>query len=691
MDKNFTLKKCSADTAGVSVTSHGISIRAELYGRESNGILLYGREETKPVRIDFTKEMKFGSTYHCMLSGVSPREYTYLFHEDGNPVMDFFAKQLVGHRLFGEAHRKAAGEDSLKACAFVSEKFDWRGDKRPGTAYEDSVYYGMHVRGFTKDASSRIKEAGTFAGVQKKIPYLKRLGVTGIVLQPVYEFEECMKRKECRTVEELSKQQAADQGMRLNYWGYLPGYYLAPKNAYSYGEDAVAELKTLVRQLHKNNIEVILQFYFEPSMPTLWIRDILLYWAKNYHIDGFELLGAALPLEEIALESGLSDCKLWSSSIPYEEVERARKARRLLRMPMGDLAERKSSGADRRMAQRDEARGAKQAFPKEERYLAGVEREYRNIVRRFLKGDGGVLAEFLRQQRNNPEGHGQINCLAAYNSLRLADVVSYERKNNEPNGEENRDGENENYSWNCGVEGETKKKHILALRMRLLKNALAMLFTAQGTPFLFMGDEYGKSADGNNNPWCQDNAVTWQKWALKKTEKELLAFTERMIALRREYAILRQKEPMRMMDYLSCGCPDLSYHGEEAWRTSMDYQTRHIGVMLCGKYCAADGKEEDLYIAYNMHWEPHEFALPKPFQRRWELLLDTDTGEDGADTAKEDGAVKEPALENPVKTPQKQKLPDSVNQWVVTLPARSVRIYRSVETPKMPKRRQGRT
>lgn len=636
MDKKLALREYTADMVGVSVTPQGIHICAELYGRESNGILLYERGKKDPLRIDFTDEMRFGNIYRCILTGVSPQNYSYLFHEDGRAVADILAKRLVGHRLFGEEHRKAAEGDALKACAFVTEKFDWRGDKGPGTVYEDSIYYGMHVRGFTKDSSSRIREAGTFAGVQKKIPYLKKLGVTGIVLQPVYEFEECMKNPE----------------ERLNYWGYLPGYYLAPKNAYSYSDDAVTELKTLVRQLHKNGLEIILQFYFEAAMTASRIRDILLYWAKNYHIDGFELLGAGLPLKEIALEPELSEVKLWSESFPCEDIARARTKRTRLR-----ISEAKTVGKQKREEK------------PEKLFLACTDKEYQNTVRQFLKGDGGVLSAFLQCQRKYPADCAQINFLAGYQGFRLADVVSYGYKHNEGNGEDNRDGEDINYSWNCGVEGETKKKNVLELRHKQLKNALTMLFTAQGTPLLFMGDEWGKSGNGNNNPYCQDNELTWQKWNLKKPEKALLSFTAELIALRKAHRILHQRKPFTMMDPLSCGCPDLSYHGEEAWRTNMDYQTRYISVMFCGKHCVTDGKEEEcLYIAYNMHWEPHNFALPKPFKnKRWRLLFDT---------------AKEAKMQTSGGT--------DGDEQSITLQGRSVCIYISETAPKIPKSDTGK-
>lgn len=648
MDKKVTVEKWAKDAPGASVTAQGIRIHAELHGRISNGILLYDQKGAEPVRIDFTEEMRQGSVYRCMLSGISWQEYSYLFHEDGEPVMDLCAKRVKGHRLFGAEHEKAGERDRLSGCAFVPQDFDWRGDRRPHTAYEDSIYYGMHARGFTKDASSRIREAGTFAGIQKKIPYLKKLGVTGIVLQPVYEFEECMKN-ESRTTSEAASRAPGAPEMRVNYWGYLPGYYMAPKNAYAFCEDAVTELKTLVRQLHKNNLEIILQFYFEPSMGAARIRDILLYWAEQYHIDGFELIGMALPLKEIASEPALCDVKLWSEWFPYEEIEGIR-----------------GGGISPRLSERKESRAHNVEHGKR-RQLAELGRGYQNTVRRFLKGDGGVLSDFLQCQRNNPSDHGQINFLAGYSGFRLADVVSYEHKHNEENGEENRDGEEINYSWNCGTEGETRKKNILMLRHKLMKNALTMLFTAQGTPFVFMGDEWGKSSGGNNNPYCQDNATTWLRWNLKKSEKQMLEFTGRLIALRKAHGILRQREPFKLMDYLSCGCPDLSYHGKEAWRTSMDYQMRHIGVLLCGKYCVTDKKEDNcLYIVYNMHWEPHEIALPRPFKEgSWKLFLRTD---------------EEPEEESAVC--------GSVQS--VTLQGRSVRIYLFEETPKAPGKAAGK-
>lgn len=697
MDKTLTIRKWDAGRTGVNVSAHGIHIQAELYGQESNGILLYDKKGSAPIRLDFTDEMRTGNTYDCMLAGISPQDYTYLFHEDRIPVMDRRAKACSGHRLFGAEHIAAGEADALKGCSFVVETFNWQGDKQLKTSYEDSVYYGMHVRGFTKDASSRIKEAGTFAGVQKKIPYLLKLGVTGVVLQPVYEFEECMPAMEIRTVSDAVSQAGKEPEMRLNYWGYVPGYYFAPKNAYAYSENTVAELKTLVRTLHKNGLEIILQFYFEPSMSCCQISEILKYWIHTYHIDGFELMGAALPLAELASDPFFADTKLWNEGFPCDKIARIKMER--CRSTVMERGKRHSRHAESKPSKQEKGR-----------FLASCNMDYENTIRQFLKGDSNMVSSFLFQQRDNPPEQAKINYLASYHGFRLADLVSYDRKHNEANGEENRDGENNNYSWNCGAEGETRRKNILALRTKQMKNALVMLFTAQGTPFLFMGDEWGKSAEGNNNPYCQDNGITWQKWNLKKTEREMLSFTAQMIAFRKKHLSLHQKKPLQMLDYLSCGYPDLSYHGREAWRPDLGYYVRHIGVMICGKYSITNNKEEEcLYIAYNMHWEPSDFALPRLEKGKgWKLLLDTegqsedvpqkeqettDGVRNGIDNGLGNGT--ESGIGNGIESGIRNGIKDGIkvpeggageeiqetSAQTVTLPGRSVRIYVSGKLP----------
>ena len=208
----------------------------------------------------------------------------------------------------------------------------------------------------------------------------------------------------------------------------------------------------------------------------------------------------------------------------------------------------------------------------------------------------------------------------------MMDLVSYDEKHNEENGEHNRDGSDDNQSWNCGAEGPTRKKQVLSLRKRQYENAISMLFLSQATPRLFMGDEFGNSQKGNNNPYCQDNEITWLDWKDQVKGKDLYEFTTKMIAFRKAHPILHQPRELRMADYISCGYPDLSYHGSEAWRPGTGRSDRQIGMMFCGKYAIIDRKREDdfIYVAFNMHWESRPLALPKlPKGMEWRLEFST--------------------------------------------------------------------
>ncbi len=204
------------------------------------------------------------------------------------------------------------------------------------------------------------------------------------------------------------------------------------------------------------------------------------------------------------------------------------------------------------------------------------------------------------------------------------DLVSYDRKHNEDNNENNQDGTDSNYSWNCGQEGPSRKKTIVSLRLQQIKNALLMLFLAQGTPLIFMGDEFGNSQKGNNNPYCQDNDTTWLNWKNINSNKEIYSFMKKLIAFRKEHGELHQKMPLRMMDYKSCGYPDLSYHGEFPWKPDTTAYSRQLGMMYCGRYGEEGTEKQDefLYVAYNLHWEPHEFVLPRlPKDKKWKTVL----------------------------------------------------------------------
>ncbi len=383
-----------------------------------------------------------------------------------------------------------------------------------------------------------------------------------------------------------------DRDPLLNYWGYKKAYYYAPKSAYCGGDDAVREFKELVRALHANGMELIMQFYFPEEVNPMEIPELLRFWVLEYHVDGFHLIGTGLPAEWIAMDGALADTKLWYTSFDTDTP--------------GEIC----GGADGRN-------------------LATYTDDYLYTMRRFLKGDEGVLEGALYHMRHIPEKAGRVHYFTNYASFTLMDMVSYDYKHNEANGEENRDGNDYNCSWNCGEEGVSRSRKVKRLRLRQLKNAMCMLMFTQSTPLIFMGDEFGNSQRGNNNPYCQDNLITWLDWRLLEKNEELAAFWKQLVALRKGHPILRPQNELRLMDYISCGYPDLSYHGQSAWRPQTEYNSRQVGVMFCGKYARKDRETEDdfVYLAMNMHWEVHELALPRlPKGLCWTLLFFTDDG-----------------------------------------------------------------
>ena len=245
-------------------------------------------------------------------------------------------------------------------------------------------------------------------------------------------------------------------------------------------------------------------------------------------------------------------------------------------------------------------------------------------MRRFLRGEENTLSGVMYQMRHIPLYGGKIHYLSNYKGFTLADTFTYDYKHNEDNGEDNRDGSDYNCSFNCGAEGETGDDTVLALRLRQIKNAFCLLFLSQSTPMIFMGDEFGNSQQGNNNPYCQDNRTTWLDWKDMERNKEILEFWKQLVKLRMEHPVFHTSNGYKIMDYVSCGYPDLSYHGQHAWRPQLESYHRHVGMMFCGKYAKKDRMNEDdfFYLAMNMHWVPHELALPKlPKELKWETEI----------------------------------------------------------------------
>lgn len=592
METNWRVTCFRPTKQGVVCTKNSVSFAAESVADKECGVVLYDKEGNC-YRFPFQKEGRRGNLYGLKIDGEGLNNCFYNYYLGDRIVTDPYAWEIQGLEAWGEKRGR-------KTRGFLGKRdFDWQGDEPLTIPLNESIFYGLNVRSFTMHKSSGVRNKGTFEGVAEKIPYFRELGITALELMPCYEYDECMEEqkkpailplsaaeplKENSRKEEALEDQEGEKPIRLNCWGFQEGFYFAPKAAYSAGRSPVTSFKRLVRKLHQNGIEVIMQFYFPPQIGQMYMLEVIKYWVMEYHIDGVRLNGFHIPLRLIAEDAVLKNTKIWCSYVPGEEL------------PVILNPSFKNFVTDNG--------------------------NFRYDMRRFLKGDEGLINQALYYQRRNPKEHGVVNYMADYDGFSLYDSVCYERKHNEANGEDNRDGAEVNETWNCGAEGESRKKGIDQLRQRQIKNALSFVLLSQGVPFLFGGDEFACSRFGNNNSYCQDNETGWVKWRKTGFAKEILAYTKFLIRLRKSNGILHMKEELLVMDSIGCGYPDISYHGIEAWRPDLSYLSRIVGVLLCGKYSPEKG--ESFYIACNMHWESHELALPKLSKsKKWTKIADT--------------------------------------------------------------------
>lgn len=565
---------------GAVPVKDGIVFSMERKNNEEASLLLYKKGSKEVIQeIPFPATNTIGDIVCVKAEKIASARYEYNFCIDGKVTLDPYAKVLIGTGKFGEEHP----EGYEVRCAMIAGNYDWEDDRKPQIAYEDAVMYSFHVRGFTKQRYSGVRHKGTFLGITEKAEYFKELGINQIKLMPAYEFTEMESVKthaRYRKEEELPK--------RLNYWGYTKAFHFAPKRAYAATKDPVREFKDMVKTMHRLGIEVLMEFYFPEGCSPRYITECLQYWVQEYHVDGFHVRGVQGICNLMATDPLFADTKLLNIYFPVEEIY------------------------------------GKKNLPKK-RMVAECNDGFMIDVRRFLKGDEESLKAFAERMRRNPKGSGLINYIASHDGFTLCDLVSYEERHNEDNGEQNRDGRVQNYSWNCGEEGKSRKKKILELRNRQMKNAWCMLLLSAGTPMILAGDEFCNSQLGNNNPYCLDNEISWLDWkGYKSGNSEMFRFVKDLIAFRKKHKILHMGQELSMTDSLSCGFPGISYHSSSAWYGELDGQNRKIGVMYCGKYADED---ELIYIAYNMHWMEHTFALPAlPSGYRWNVALDTSEG-----------------------------------------------------------------
>jgi glycogen operon protein len=555
-------------------------------------------------------------------------------------LLDPYAKAVGGRDVWGKTPDWS--EPFPHRGRIVQDDFDWEGDRPLEIPFENLVIYEMHVRGFTRHASSGVRSAGTFAGLREKIPYLKELGINCVELMPIFEFDEF----------EHSRPRPNGDGMLLNYWGYSTVAFFAPKAAFAAtgrtgdGTMVADELKTTIRELHRHGIEVMLDVVYNHTAegnehgPTIsfkgvdnatyymltpegyyynfsgtgntlncnnpivrnMVLDSLRYWASEYHIDGFRFdLAAILGRDPFGAPMG---------NPPLLEA----------------LAFDPILGKVKLIAEAWDAGGLYQvgSFPAYGRW-AEWNGKYRDTLRKLLKSET-VMGDTAQAMQGSPDMYryrgptASINFITCHDGFTLWDLVSYNGKHNEANGWNNGDGANDNESWNCGIEGPTDDSGVLALRRRQVKNALALLLTSQGVPMLLMGDEAGRTQQGNNNTYCIDDEMNWMDWKLVRDNEELVRFCRACIQFRHAHPVLRRREHLRGVDYLGCGRADVSFHGNQAYHP--DWSGRTLAFMLCGAH--SEHPDDDLYVAVNSYWDALPFELPAPRDgRSWHVFANT--------------------------------------------------------------------
>lgn len=640
----------------------GNAVNFSVYSRYATGctLVLFRNHEDEPfVEIPFRKEFCLGNVYSMMVFDLDFENIEYGYRMDGpfNPkeghrfdktriLMDPYAKLIVGRDVWGvqpDWNRKYQYRARV-----VYDDFDWEDDQPLETPVGDLVIYEMHVRNFTCDPSSGVAHRGTFAGITEKISYLKELGINCVELMPVHEFDEF----------ENSKPSPVDGHMLYNVWGYSNVGFFAPKAAYAsterFGMQA-DELKNLVKLLHANGIEVILDvvfnhtaegnengpyisyrgidnktyymltpdgYYFNfsgcgntlncnnPNVRDM-IVDSLRYWVTDYHIDGFRF--------DLAAILGRDQNGYPMANPPLLE----------------SLAHDPILGKTKLIAEAWDAGGLYQvgSFPSWGRW-AEWNGKYRDSIRRFLKGDEHVLDEVKERICGSPDLYASqnrgikasVNFITAHDGFTLMDLVSYNGKHNEANGEDNRDGEDNNNSWNCGWEGECDNPDINFLRHKQIKNAASLLMMSQGIPMILSGDEMGNTQFGNNNAYCQDNEIGWLNWQNLEKNEDIYRFFQHIIAFRKTHPVLRFEYHLGYCDYLNTGYPDISWHGTQAWNPESGYNNLTMAYLLNGQYAERDGHPDDfIYMAVNMHWDMHGFELPQlPEGRQWYIFANTD-------------------------------------------------------------------
>ena len=647
---NYLMNGAFTVPGGVNFTIHSVhALGCEL-------VLFHPMEKKPYAVIPIPEEYRIGNTYSIVVYGLKIEDFEYCYRIvewdlSGTKIIktplliDIYTKAVTGQSKWGDKPR----EDFTYRSRVVEDDFDWGAFVEPNLDFKDLIIYEAHVRGFTINPNSGVKEKarGTFAGLKEKIPYLLSLGVNAVELMPVFEFDEL------EAVRDVNGKRV------LNYWGYNTVSFFAPNTSYAsvveHNHEG-DELKDLIKSLNENGIEVILDVVFNHTAegneegPTFsfkgydqslyymmspdgkfmnfsgcgntlncnhpivrqMILDCLRYWVVEYRVDGFRfdlatILGRAedgSPMEEPPL----------LESLAYDPI--------LSKVKL--IAEAWDAGGLYQVGK----------FPAWKRWAEWNGR-YRDDMRHFLKSDAGYGEIAYRRISGsediyNPNFRGRnasVNFLTCHDGFTLKDLYSYNEKHNESNGWNNEAGSDENNSWNCGVEGETSDPEVLKLRERMQRNAFAVLLCSRGAIMFLSGDEFGNSQQGNNNAYCHDDEISWLDWEDYKNNKELFKFVKKMIAFRKKHPVIRGRMPAS-----HCGLPGISPHNQMPWNGVFEGDTREVGILFTG-YDEKKRGDDIVFLAMNMHWENRTFVLPEiPGGYTWEMEIST--AEENTFTAK---------------------------------------------------------
>lgn len=616
---------------GATPMKNGINFSVSAKDAQKLSICLFDENNTtSPFKeIEFDPSLhKTGEVWHAFIQGLPPFALYAYKTESSSFLLDPFAKSVASHSLWmnnpAEPYRPLGKviEDS---------PFDWQGDKRPNIPNKDLIIYEMHVRGFTRDSSSDVEHPGTFLGIIEKIPYLKEIGVNAVQLLPIYEFDE---------KEVLLKNPKTDEKL-CNYFGYSTVNFFSPMLRYASQSDqdyALLEFKTMVRELHKNGIEVILDVVYNHTFegnkegPVLSFRglDRQAYYMIDREGGYLNFSGCGNTMNSnhpLTRELILASLRYWVSEMHVDGfrfdlasiLTRAENGTPLDNAPIVEAISKDPVLSNTKLiAEAWDAGGLYQvgSFYPGTRWSEWNGR-YRDVVRRFIKGTSGHKTSFATALCGSQDLYGNgrsptcsVNFITAHDGFSLADLVTYNEKHNEENGEDNRDGFDHNDSWNCGLEGHSSNKKIVNLRERQIRNFHLALMVSQGIPMLTMGDEYAHTRHGNNNTWCQDNELNWFLWNKLDKRPGFHRFYRSLIQFRRNNPLLGRE------DFLSD--KDITWHGLNPFKPDWEADNRFLAFTL------NDEQGPELYIAFNADHMAHTVTIPPAAEgKQWRWVVNT--------------------------------------------------------------------